>query len=74
MRISAGLEVAMMLRVPDAGPDERERQQTIEHLRRQLRRFQRVPTARRESECANEAEDTCRALLRKLGVDPDDDR
>ena len=64
----------MTVRVPDAGPDERERQQTIEHLRKQLRRFQRVPSRRRETECAerggSHVPNTAQRIRRRCGRRP----
>lgn len=58
-----------MTRVPDTGPEAQERQRLISKVRADLRRFQRIPKHRREAECADEGELTCRALLRDLGVD-----
>jgi hypothetical protein len=55
-----------MVRVPDAGPGVREREALILKLENDLARFQRIPAARREAECANEGEATCRALLAEL--------
>jgi hypothetical protein len=55
-----------MVRVPDAGPAVREREALIRKLEKDLARFQRIPTADREAECANEGEATCRALLAEL--------
>lgn len=55
-----------MVRVPDAGPTVREREVLIRKLEKDLARFQRIPAKRRETECADEGEATCRALLADL--------
>ncbi|MCR6671482.1 hypothetical protein [Devosia ginsengisoli] len=57
-----------MGRVPDTGPEVQDRQRLITKLQADLRRFQSIPKPRREAECADEGEQTCRALLRELGV------
>lgn len=54
------------MRVPNAGPAERERRVLIERLEKKLAYFQRIPPARREAECADEGEQTCRAMLADL--------
>lgn len=59
----------MRVRVPDAGAELRDRERLIAKLRVDLRRFQRIPLARREAECADAGEETCRALLREMGVE-----
>lgn len=53
----------------EVGTEARERQRLIRKLQADLRRFQRIPASRREAECADEGEQTCRALLRELGVE-----
>jgi hypothetical protein len=55
-----------MVRGPNTGPEIKERGRAVEKLRRDLARFQRIPTARREAECADEGEQLCRALLSEL--------
>lgn len=40
----------------------------IRHFERKLAYFQRIPAHRREAECADEGEATCRAMLAELGV------
>ena len=55
-----------MIRVPDVGPVAKERDARIRKLERDLARFQRIPAKRREAECADEGEATCRALLAEL--------
>ncbi len=57
-----------MVRVPNAGQTERERQDLIRRLGMSLARFQRIPISRREAECADEGEATCRRLLGELGA------
>ena len=59
-------------RPPDTGPKALERNRLIEKLQRDLAYFRRVPPRRREAECAEEGEQTCRALLFELGVTPRD--
>ena len=58
-----------MTRVPGTGPEAQERQRLINKLQADLRRFQNIPKHRREAECADEGAQTCRMLLRDLGVD-----
>lgn len=55
-----------MVRVPDVGPANRERAAIVRKLERDLARFQRIPTKRREAECADEGEATYRRLLAEL--------
>lgn len=55
-----------MVQVPYAGSAVREREALIRKLERDLARFQRTPAIRREAECADEGEATCRALLAEL--------
>lgn len=55
-----------MVRVPDIGPEIKERERLIKKLQRDLARFQRIPAARREAECADEGEQLCRAMLSDL--------
>lgn len=57
-----------MVRVPNAGRAELERQALLEKLHKDLVRFQRIPPSRREAECADEGEATCRHLLGELGA------
>lgn len=47
---------------------ERERLDKIAHFERRLGAFQRVPAHRREEECADVGEETCRRLLVELGA------
>lgn len=54
--------------VPDTGPEVRERDSLVLKLQADLRRFQKIPDHRREAECADEGEATCRALIRELGI------
>lgn len=56
------------MRVPVTGPAERERQAQIARLVMKLQYFQRIPPHRREDECADAGEQTCRALLADLGA------
>jgi hypothetical protein len=58
-----------MTRVPDTGPEAQERRRLVSKLQADLYRFQNIPKHRRVSECADEGEQTCRTLLRDLGVD-----
>jgi hypothetical protein len=53
------------MRMPET---DQEREKLIAKLHRDLKRFQAVPAHRREAEHADEREETCRALLRDLGV------
>lgn len=55
-----------MVRVPDAGPVVRGREALIHKLEADLARFQRIPAHRRDAECADEGEATCRVLLAGL--------
>lgn len=55
-----------MVRVPDTGPEIKERERLIKKLQRDLARFKRIPPARRGAECADEGEQLCRTLLREL--------
>lgn len=57
-----------MSRPPNTGAAEREREALIRRLERRLADFQAVPPARREAECADEGEQTCRALLAEIGA------
>lgn len=54
------------MKVPSSGPMTRERDELLAHYRKQLARFQAVPTHRREAECADLGEETCRALIDEL--------
>jgi hypothetical protein len=54
------------MRVPNSGPAERERQDQIRRIEKKLAYFQSIPERRREDECADEGESTCRALLSEL--------
>ena len=54
------------MRVPNTGTAERERLAKVAHFEKKLAYFQRIPVDRREDECADEAEETCRAILREL--------
>lgn len=56
------------MRVPNAGKVERERLDQIRRLNKKLAYFQSIPPHRRDDECADEGEDTCRALLADLGA------
>ncbi|QYO78407.1 hypothetical protein [Devosia salina] len=56
------------MRVPNSGKAERERQALIRRLEKKLAYFQSIPASRREGECADAGEDTCRALLADLGA------
>lgn len=55
-------------RPPDTGPAAKDRARLIAKLQRALARFERIPAGRRAAECADEGEQTCRALLFELGV------
>lgn len=57
-----------MIRVPNSGPAERERQHQIRRLEKALRRFERVPAHRRDAECADEGERDVRQFLAELGA------
>lgn len=59
-------------RPPDTGPKALARNRLIEKLQSDLAYFQRIPPRRRETECADEGEQTCRALLFELGATPRD--
>jgi len=54
------------MRVPAAGPKIRERELLLAHYRRKLAEFERIPPGRREAECADEGEATCRAMIAEL--------
>ena len=56
------------IRPPDTGPRARERARLIAKLQNDLATFERIPAHRRAAECADEREQTCRALLFELGV------
>ena len=55
-------------RPPDTGPQAKDRARLIAKLQRDLANFERIPASRRAAECADEREQTCRALLFELGV------
>lgn len=57
-----------MLRVPNSGPAERERQAQIRRLEKLLRELERVPAHRREDECADVRERDVRQALAELGA------
>lgn len=57
-------------RPPDTGPQAKDRARLIAKLQRDLASFERIPAGRRAAECADEREQTCRALLFELGVMP----
>lgn len=54
------------MRVPNSGPNERERQALISKLERDLRGLERMPARWRETELADIREDICRAMLLDL--------
>lgn len=56
-------------RVPDTGPAVRDKERLVRKLLADLKRFKAVPANRRQDECADEGEATCRALLRDLGIE-----
>lgn len=53
-------------RVPNTGPEVRDRQKRVAHLRQRLAYFRSVPSDRREAECADEGEQSCIRLLKEL--------
>lgn len=55
-----------MWRVPSVNPETKRKAALAKRLRRKLEYFQQIPPRRREAECADEGEATCRALLREL--------
>jgi hypothetical protein len=55
-----------MLRVPNTGPAERERQALMKRLESKLEYFRGIPPARRDAECADEGERDCMAMLAEL--------
>lgn len=57
---------ARMWRVPSFNPETKRNAALAKRLRRKLEYFQRIPPRRREAECADEGEATCRAMLREL--------
>ncbi|THF92957.1 MAG: hypothetical protein E8G75_04300 [Sulfitobacter sp. SK025] len=65
---SSGREMLIVVRVPNAGQAEQERQALIRRLNMSLTRFQSIPISRREAECADEGEATCRRMLGELGA------
>lgn len=56
------------MRVPNSGKAERERQALIKRFEKKLAYFQSIPAHRRDDECADEGEGTCRTLLADLGA------
>lgn len=54
------------MRVPEAGPKVKEREELLAHYYKQLARFERIPPSRREAECADEGEATCLAMIAEL--------
>lgn len=56
------------MRVPNAGKAERERLDQIRRLEKKLAHFQSIPAHRREADCADEGEGTCRMLLAEFGA------
>ncbi|MCZ4345521.1 hypothetical protein [Devosia neptuniae] len=59
---------APLARPPDTGPAVVERHRLIAKLQRDLDGLRKIPRKRREAECADEREQTCRALLWELGA------
>lgn len=55
-----------MWRVPSVNPETKRKAALAKRFRRKLQYFQRIPPKRREAECADEGEATCRAMLREL--------
>ena len=58
-----------MTRVPDTGPEVRDREKVVEHLKEKLAYFRSIPPHRREAECADEGVRDCIALLREHVID-----
>lgn len=56
------------MRVPNSGKAERERLDQIRRLEKKLAYFQSIPASRRDDECADAGEDTCRVLLAELAA------
>lgn len=54
------------MRVPSTGPATQAREALLSHYRKRLAVFERVPAHRRETECADEGEATCRAMIAEL--------
>jgi len=54
------------MRVPSAGPRTKECEMLLAYYYKRLARFERVPPSRREAECADEGEATCRAMIAEL--------
>ena len=54
------------MRVPSGGPATKEREALLSYYRKRLAEFERIPAHRREAECANEGEATCRAMIAEL--------
>jgi hypothetical protein len=52
---------------PNADLAARDREKLIAKLKRDLARFERIPEDRRQDECADEGEQTCRTLLAEMG-------
>ena len=55
-----------MWRVQSVNPETKRKAALAKRFRRKLEYFQRIPPKRREAECADEGEATCRAMLREL--------
>ncbi len=56
------------MQFPDVDLAAGDREKLIAKLKRDLARFERIPDHRRQNECADEGEQTCRALLADMGV------
>lgn len=54
------------MRVPATGLKVKERDELLAYYRKRLAAFQRMPEHRREAECADEGEATCRAMIAEL--------
>jgi hypothetical protein len=54
---------------PNTDSETRERAALVSKLKADLERFRNIPVHRREAECADEGEQTCKALLQELGVE-----
>ncbi|WP_338606839.1 hypothetical protein V6617_10005 [Pelagibacterium nitratireducens] len=54
------------MRVPSVGPATKEREALLSHYRKRLAAFERIPPGRREAECADEGEATCRVMIAEL--------
>jgi hypothetical protein len=56
----------MAMQVPTTGPNAKERQKRLAHLRQTLASLERLPVSQREAECADVREEAIRNVIAEL--------